>query len=64
MLIGFVAVQIYVKKLPPNYLTHINQINVNKCLIFTIGLSLGGYTFGHILGCSGLLGSYAARGVV
>lgn len=63
MLIGFVAVQIYVKKLPPpNYLTHINQINVNKCLIFTIGLSLGGYTFGHILGCSGLLGSYAALG--
>lgn len=51
MLIGFVAVQIYVKKLPPpNYLTHINQINVNKCLIFTIGLSLGGYTFGYILG--------------
>ena len=31
-------------------------------LDFAIGLSLGGYTFGHILGCSGLLGSYAALG--
>lgn len=40
MLIGFVAVQIYVKNLPPpNYLTYINQINVNKCLIFTIDAS-------------------------